>query len=177
MLRKTPLAAAIMTALAAPAAVPLYAHAQAAPLSKTDQTAQAEQPAQPAQAAPLVENAALPAMHVSGQAITTPDFQPEKSSVGAKVPTALRDIPQAAVVVPKAVLQSQAATSFSDALRNVPGVTIGAAEGGQIGNNINLRGFSARTDIYLDGFRDRGQYYRDTFDLESIDVLYGPSSL
>ena len=81
------------------------------------------------------------------------------------------------MVVPKAVLQSQAATSFSDALRNVPGVTIGAAEGGQIGNNINLRGFTARTDIYLDGFRDRGQYYRDTFDLESIDVLYGPSSL
>jgi catecholate siderophore receptor len=75
------------------------------------------------------------------------------------------------------VLQSQAANSFSDALRNVPGITIGAAEGGQIGNNINLRGFSARTDIYLDGFRDRGQYYRDTFNLESIDVLYGPSSL
>src|SRR5476649_237912 len=160
MLRKTPLAAAIMTVVATPAVVPLYAHAQAAPVSKTDQTAQAQQAAQ---AATPVENAALPAVHVSGQAIA-PDFQPEKSSVGAKVPTALRDIPQAVVVVPKAVLQSQAATSFSDALRNVPGVTIGAAEGGQIGNNINLRGFSARTDIYLDGFRDRGQYYRDTFD-------------
>ena len=51
------------------------------------------------------------------------------------------------------------------------------AEGGQIGNNINLRGFTARTDIYLDGFRDRGQYYRDTFDLDSIEVLYGPSSM
>ena len=51
------------------------------------------------------------------------------------------------------------------------------AEGGQIGNNINLRGFTARTDIYLDGFRDRGQYYRDTFDLEAIEVLYGPSSM
>ena len=74
-------------------------------------------------------------------------------------------------------MQSQAATSLSDALRNVPGITIGAAEGGQIGNNINLRGFTARTDIYLDGFRDRGQYYRDTFNLDSIDVLYGPSSL
>ena len=171
MLRKTPLAAAIMTVVAASAAAPLYAHAQAAPVSRADQTAQTDQAATPA------ENATLPAVRVTGQADTSTDFQPEKSSVGAKVPTALRDIPQAAVVVPKAVLDSQAATSFSDALRNVPGVTIGAAEGGQIGNNINLRGFSARTDIYLDGFRDRGQYYRDTFDLESIDVLYGPSSL
>ncbi len=176
MLRKTPLAAAIMTALAAPVAVPLYAHAQTAPVSKSDQTAQADPSAQAPQATSPTEGAALPAVHVNAQAVT-PDFQPDTSTVGAKVPTALRDIPQAAVVVPKAVLQSQAATSFSDALRNVPGVTLGAAEGGQIGNNVNLRGFSARTDIYLDGFRDRGQYYRDTFDLESIDVLYGPSSL
>ena len=29
----------------------------------------------------------------------------------------------------------------------------------------------------LDGFRDRNQYYRDTFDLEELEVLYGPSSM
>ena len=62
-------------------------------------------------------------------------------------------------------------------MRNVPGITIGAAEGGQIGNNINLNGFSARTDLYLDGMRDRGQYYRDVFALEQIEVLMGPSSM
>ena len=59
----------------------------------------------------------------------------------------------------------------------MPGITIGGAEGGQIGNNINLNGFTARTDIYLDGFRDRGQYYRDTFALDSVEVLMGPSSM
>ena len=170
MLRKTPLAAALMTIIAAPIAAPLYA--QTAPQA-TPQTA----PAAAADSTAPVEGATLPAVRVTGQADSSGDFQPEMSSVGAKVPTALRDIPQAVVVVPKAVMQSQAATSFSDALRNVPGITIGAAEGGQIGNNINLRGFTARTDIYLDGFRDRGQYYRDTFDLDSIDVLYGPSSM
>jgi catecholate siderophore receptor len=42
---------------------------------------------------------------------------------------------------------------------------------------VNLRGFTAQNDIYLDGFRDRNQYYRDTFDLEAIEVLYGPSSM
>ncbi|TAL99187.1 MAG: TonB-dependent siderophore receptor [Paraburkholderia sp.] len=168
MIRTTPLAAAILAVFA----TPLYAQTTAQPATPA---------AQPAQSAPTATADAasntLPAVKVTGQADNSNDFQPEKSSVGAKVPAALRDIPQAAVVVPKAVLQSQAATSFSDALRNVPGVTLGAAEGGQIGNNINLRGFTARTDIYLDGFRDRGQYYRDTFNLESIDVLYGPSSL
>ena len=81
------------------------------------------------------------------------------------------------IVINKALMQSQGATSLQSALRNVPGVTIGAAEGGTIGNNINLNGFSARTDIYLDGMRDRGQYYRDVFALEQIEVLMGPSSM
>jgi catecholate siderophore receptor len=80
-------------------------------------------------------------------------------------------------VLSKALLQSQGAVSLADALRNVPGVTLGGAEGGQIGNNINLNGFTARTDIYLDGFRDRGQYYRDTFALDAVEVLMGPSSM
>jgi catecholate siderophore receptor len=184
MLRKTPLAAALVSVATVPMATPLYAQTatentrpaasvQSGSADSTRDAAGAN--ADSATAAP--ETAALPAVKVTGQSDTARDFQPEVSSVGAKVPTALRDIPQAVVVVPKAVLQSQAVSSFSDALRNVPGVTLGAAEGGQIGNNINLRGFTARTDIYLDGFRDRGQYYRDTFNLESIDVLYGPSSL
>jgi catecholate siderophore receptor len=160
MLTKRPLAVALLTF----AVAPLHAQTIA-------------QPAATASGVPVAGEPVLPAVHVSAQAPASNDFQPETSSVGAKVPAALRDIPQAAVVVPKTVLQSQAVTSFSDALRNVPGITIAAAEGGVIGNNINLRGFSARTDIYLDGFRDRGQYYRDTFNLESIDVLYGPSSL
>ncbi|WP_027799102.1 TonB-dependent receptor [Paraburkholderia dilworthii] len=168
MFRNTPLAAAVLVAFA----TPLYAQTTAT-------TATGGQSAAPAStsSSQTAESATLPAVKVTGQNGTSADFAPDVSSVGAKVPTALRDIPQAAVVVPKAVLQSQAASSFTDALRNVPGITIGAAEGGQIGNNINLRGFSARTDIYLDSFRDRGQYYRDTFNLESIDVLYGPSSL
>ncbi|SIT37992.1 TonB-dependent siderophore receptor [Paraburkholderia piptadeniae] len=176
MHRTTPFAAAVLAVFA----TPLYAQTTTpatAPVASIAQADSSTPPASQPSASQPSENATLPAVKVTGQADNSGDFQPETSSVGAKVPTALRDIPQAVTVVPKAVLQSQAVSSFSDALRNVPGITIGAAEGGQIGNNINLRGFSARTDIYLDGFRDRGQYYRDTFNLESIDVLYGPSSL
>ena len=89
----------------------------------------------------------------------------------------LKDVPQSVIVLDKPLLQSQGAASLADALRNVPGITLGGAEGGQIGNNINLNGFTARTDIFLDGFRDRGQYYRDTFALDSVEVLMGPSSM
>ncbi len=89
----------------------------------------------------------------------------------------LRDTPQSVTVITKALMQSQGSTSLTSAISRVPGVTIGAAEGGQIGNNINLNGFSARTDLYLDGMRDSSQYYRDTFALEEIEVLMGPSSM
>ena len=104
------------------------------------------------------------------------DYNAAKSSL-SKLPENLRDVPQSVTVVPKALTDAQGGSSLADALRNVPGITIGAAEGGQIGNNINLNGFSARTDIYLDGFRDRGQYYRDLFALDSVEVLMGPSSM
>jgi catecholate siderophore receptor len=94
-----------------------------------------------------------------------------------KLPAELRDVPQSVTVLNRNLLQAQGVTSLADALKNVPGITIGGAEGGQIGNNINLNGFAARTDIFMDGFRDRGQYYRDTFALEQVEVLMGPSSM
>src|SRR4051812_25616149 len=130
--------------------------------------------AAPAWAAQSAEQA-LPEVKV-----TAPDddksFKPDVTTTRG-LPQMLRDVPQSITVINRAVLESQSATSLSDALRNVPGITLGAAEGGTIGNNINLRGFTARTDLYLDGVRDRGQYYRDIFSLDSIEVLKGPSSM
>lgn len=113
---------------------------------------------------------------VSGERLQD-DYKRDVSNAGAKSPTPIRDIPQSVTVVNRAVMDAQGADSLEEALRYVPGITFTAAEGGSIGNNINLRGFSARTDIFLDGFRDRGQYYRDTFSLDSVEVLEGPSSM
>jgi len=118
----------------------------------------------------------LPEVNVKGQA-EGKDFAPATATVGGKTPALIRDIPQTVTVINRAVLDSQGATSLTQALRNVPGITISAGEGGAIGDNINLRGFSARTDIYIDGFRDRGQYTRDTFAYDEIEVLKGPSSM
>ena len=180
MFNKTPLATALALALSVPFASSALAQtaastsAQAAPPGASSNASSSA--SSDASSSAASTNSTLPAIAVSGQAVQQ-DFQAGRSTVGAKTPTALRDIPQTVTVINKAVLQSQGATSFQDALRNAPGVTIGAAEGGQIGNNVNLRGFTAQNDIYLDGFRDRNQYYRDTFDLEEIEVLYGPSSM
>ena len=107
--------------------------------------------------APAAPDATLPEVNVRETA-PRDDYAPGMSNAGGRVPTPIRDIPQSVTVINRAVMEAQGATSLADVLRSVPGITIGAAEGGQIGNNFNLRGFSARTDLYLDGMRDRGQF-------------------
>lgn len=87
------------------------------------------------------------------------------------------ETPQAIAVVPRSVLDAQSVSTLRDALRNVAGISLAAGEGGSQGDNLTIRGFSARNDIFLDGMRDFGSYYRDPFDMESVDVLEGPSSI
>jgi catecholate siderophore receptor len=166
MNRLTPIAAALLALSAAPAAWSQTAPAMSAAAGSTAVATTATSNVGAALAVQQVE--------IDGQSAR--DFSRSDVSLN-KLSADLHDVPQSVTVLSKALLQSQGASSLSDALRNVPGVTLGGAEGGQIGNNINLNGFTARTDIYLDGFRDRGQYYRDTFALDAVEVLMGPSSM
>ncbi|MFN2501342.1 MAG: TonB-dependent siderophore receptor, partial [Pyrinomonadaceae bacterium] len=89
----------------------------------------------------------------------------------------LRDIPQTVSVITKETIEQQGATTLRDVLNNVPGITIVAGEGGApAGDNLTIRGFSARNDIYVDGVRDLGAQSRDAFNLEQVEVVKGPSS-
>jgi catecholate siderophore receptor len=89
----------------------------------------------------------------------------------------LRDTPQTITVIPKTVIEEQGATTLRDVLRNVPGLTMTAGEGGApAGDNLTLRGFSARNDIFIDGARDLGPQSRDPFNLEQVEVVKGPGS-
>ncbi|MGH9655514.1 MAG: TonB-dependent receptor domain-containing protein, partial [Bryobacteraceae bacterium] len=94
-----------------------------------------------------------------------------------KFPKPLEDIPQTIDVVPHQVMQQQANTTLRDALRNVAGISLAAGEGGAQGDNLTIRGFSARDDLYIDGMRDVGNYYRDPFNTQEVEVLKGPASV
>src|SRR5262249_30892367 len=94
-----------------------------------------------------------------------------------KLTSPLLDTAQTINVVPKQLMEDQNATTMRDALRNVPGISLAAGEAGAQGDNLTIRGFTARSDFYLDGMRDFGSYYRDPFDLDAIEVLKGPDSL
>jgi len=92
-------------------------------------------------------------------------------------PQPLLDTAQTVTQVPEYILSEQADTTLRDTLRNVPGISIAAGEGGAQGDNLTIRGFSARNDIFLDGIRDFGSYYRDSFNYSAVDVLEGPASV
>jgi catecholate siderophore receptor len=90
----------------------------------------------------------------------------------------LLDTPQTITVISKEVMEEQGATTLRDVLKNVPGLTITAGEGGNpAGDNLTLRGFSARNDIFVDGVRDLSPQSRDPFNLEQVDVVKGPGSV
>lgn len=119
----------------------------------------------------------LPDVVITGEkAKDEGSYKPEMLS-SPKYTVPLRDVPQIITVIPKAVMAEQGATTLRDVLRNVPGISIQAGEGGvPAGDNLSIRGFSARTDMFIDGVRDFGGYSRDPFNLEQVEVAKGPSS-
>ena len=96
-----------------------------------------------------------------------------------KATSALIDTPQTITVISDQVLRKQNLQTLRDALQTIPGITFGAGEGGGgYGDSINLRGYSANTDITIDGIRDSAQYSRtDPFNLQQIEVYNGANSV
>lgn len=88
----------------------------------------------------------------------------------------LLDTPRTVSVIPDDVFLAQGATTLRDVLRNTPGITFQAGEGGAApGDVFSMRGFSSGNDVLLDGVREAGAYTRDAFNLEQVEVIKGPS--
>ena len=121
-------------------------------------------------------HATTPADSVELPAVTVEASSETKLS-SPKFTAPLIDTPQTVVVIPREVFEQQGATTLRDVLRNTPGITFAAGEGGTAnGDQMTIRGFDARTDIFVDGIRDAGTYTRDAFNLEQVEVVKGPSS-
>jgi catecholate siderophore receptor len=89
------------------------------------------------------------------------------------------ETPQSIQVIPRQVMEAQGVTTLSEALRNVPGISLQAGEGGGASNTsgdmFNLRGFSANNSLFVDGVRDDGLVSRDVYNLEQVEVFLGPA--
>lgn len=115
----------------------------------------------------------LPAMTISGKASRYQSSVPVSSATRSDADSL--DVPQTVDAVPAAVLRDRGARSIKEALAYTPGVTSSTGEG--IREQFVIRGFSAIADTYVDGMRDGGNSFRDTFNLEQVEVVKGPSGV
>jgi len=95
----------------------------------------------------------------------------------SKFTAPLLDTPKSVTVVPAEVLKATGSNSLQEALRTTPGITFGAGEGGNpIGDRPFIRGFDSMSSIYVDGVRDTASQTRDTFNIDRVEIIKGPSS-
>ena len=101
----------------------------------------------------------------------------ERRQHDPKLVAPLIDTPKSIVVIDKSVIEQTGSTTLADALRTVPGITFGAAEGGNpIGDRPFIRGFDSQGSIYVDGVRDLGAQNREVFAIDSVQVVRGSDS-
>lgn len=103
------------------------------------------------------------------------DYGAASTPSATKTDTPLIDIPQALTVISDDLIKGQAMRSLGDALRYVPGATMGQGEGHR--DAPTLRGNATTADFYVDGVRDDVQYFRDLYNVERIEVIKGPNAL
>ncbi len=100
-----------------------------------------------------------------------------EESTSIKYTQPLLDTAKTITVIPASVMKDRNIDSLRDALRNVPGISMAAGEGGTpTGDSMSIRGFSARNNIMIDGVRDIAGYSRDIYNVEAVEVAKGPGS-
>ncbi|OTG85585.1 TonB-dependent siderophore receptor [Acinetobacter sp. ANC 4558] len=98
-------------------------------------------------------------------------------SANKKYVTSLLDTPKSVSVISQQFIEDTQVTTLSDALRLVPGITLGAGEGGNPnGDRPFIRGYSAESSIYVDGIRNASSQNRDMFAIEQIEITKGSGS-
>jgi outer membrane receptor protein involved in Fe transport len=124
-------------------------------------------------------NTVVIAVRLDGAAVEVAGTAQRPRVESPKYGATLTETPQTIQVIPRTLLDEQGAATLTDALRNVPGITMQAGEGGGASNTtgdmFNMRGFSANNSLFVDGVRDDGLIARDVFNLEQIEVFAGPT--
>ncbi|WP_429135808.1 TonB-dependent receptor [Aeromonas hydrophila] len=100
--------------------------------------------------------------------------QHEEVATATRTNTPAKLVPQAIDSVKASDLTAFGQPTLSEALTGIPGVN---ASGDTRFDGVNIRGFSASNDFYLDGFRDDMQYTRDLGNTERVEVLKGPAAV
>ena len=106
-------------------------------------------------------------------------FVPYASNAGSKTNALLVEVPQSISIVNEQEMEARGVLTVDEALRYTPGVTADQYGVEPRFDWLEIRGFAAQTfGIYRDGMRFNSLAGKlDPFELESVEVLKGPSSV
>lgn len=98
-------------------------------------------------------------------------------SANSKFVAPLLDTPKSVSVISKQLIEDTQVTTLSDALRTVPGITLGAGEGGNPnGDRPFIRGYNSESSMYVDGVRNSTSQNREMFAIEQVEITKGSAS-
>ena len=98
-------------------------------------------------------------------------------SANSKYVAPLLDTPKSVSIISKQLIEDTQVTTLSDALRTVPGITLGAGEGGNPnGDRPFIRGYNSESSMYVDGVRSATSQNREMFAVEQVEVTKGSAS-
>ncbi|MCL6247533.1 TonB-dependent siderophore receptor [Acinetobacter sp. ANC 4945] len=118
----------------------------------------------------------LPTINQEVVAEKAPSLKVDKSA-NAKFVAPLLDTPKSVSVISKQLIEDTQVTTLSDALRTVPGITLGAGEGGNPnGDRPFIRGYNSESSMYVDGVRNSSSQNREMFAIEQVEVTKGSAS-
>ena len=118
----------------------------------------------------------LDTIHQEIKAEQAPSLKVDQSA-NSKFVAPLLDTPKSVSVISKQLIADTQVTTLADALRTVPGITLGAGEGGNPnGDRPFIRGFNSESSMYVDGIRNATSQNREIFAVEQVEVTKGSAS-
>ncbi|WP_333840079.1 TonB-dependent receptor plug domain-containing protein, partial [Acinetobacter schindleri] len=118
----------------------------------------------------------LETIHQEVKAEQAPSLKVDNSA-NKKFVAPLLDTPKSVSVISKQLIEDTQITTLSDALRTVPGITLGAGEGGNPnGDRPFIRGYNSESSMYVDGVRSATSQNREMFAVEQVEVTKGSAS-
>ena len=103
------------------------------------------------------------------------NYVTKRSNSATKTDTLLIDTPQSISVITKELIRDQDLRSMNDIARYVPGIAVAQGEGNR--DTLVFRGNGSTGDFFIDGIRDDVQYYRDFYNIDSVEALKGSNAM
>ncbi|NEM98360.1 TonB-dependent receptor [Pontibacter sp. BT327] len=125
----------------------------------------------------LLPSSALALSEVQVTTSKNGEFVQPIGTTATKMDAPLKSVPQSVQIISRRAMDQMQVVRLDDAMRNVSGVTMETGFGGRT-DIFQVRGFRTSTEsIFKNGFRNSVRTFRETANIQQIEVMKGPASV